>query len=233
MRSDEADTLAAVTAARAVDRVPGAADAGPRVLVLVENNSAPSDRRVWAESRSLVEAGYSVTIVCPTGRTKDTAPYESVDGVEIHRYRPREARRAPWGYAIEYGSAIRQMRKLVRRLVVVGGPFDVVHICNPPDILIWAVRSLRTSGAAIVFDHHDLVPELYTVRFGDGLLGLPSRLARLLEHGSCGPPTSSSRRTSRTSGSPSSGAENAPRRCSSCASRRTSSASARRPRTLP
>ena len=154
---------------------------GPRVLVLVENNSAPSDRRVWAESRSLVEAGYSVTIVCPTGRTKDTASYESVDGVEIHRYRPREARRAPWGYAIEYGSAIRQMRKIVRRLVVVGGPFDVVHICNPPDILIWAVRFLRTSGAAIVFDHHDLVPELYTVRFGDGLFGLPNRLARFFE----------------------------------------------------
>jgi glycosyltransferase involved in cell wall biosynthesis len=149
--------------------------------VLVENSSAPSDRRVWAEARSLVDAGYSVTIVCPTGHTKETASYESVDGVEIHRYRPREARRAPWGYAIEYGSAIRQMRKIVRRLAVVGGPFDVVHICNPPDILIWAVRVLRTSGAAIVFDHHDLVPELYTVRFGNGLFGLPNRLAEFFE----------------------------------------------------
>jgi glycosyltransferase involved in cell wall biosynthesis len=149
--------------------------------VLVENNSAPSDRRVWAESRSLSEAGYRVTIVCPAGRTKDTAPYQSVDGVEIHRYPPREARRAPWGYAIEYSTAIRQMRKIVQRLVAEGGPFDVIHICNPPDVLIWAVRSLRTSGAAIVFDHHDLVPELYAVRFGDNLFQIPSRLAKLLE----------------------------------------------------
>ena len=45
-------------------------------------------------------------------------------------------------------------------------PFDVVHACNPPDFLLLAARSLRRQGARFVFDHHDLVPELYRSRFG-------------------------------------------------------------------
>ncbi len=44
--------------------------------------------------------------------------------------------------------------------------FDVVHACNPPDTLLLAVRSLRRQGTRFVFDHHDLVPELYLSRFG-------------------------------------------------------------------
>jgi glycosyltransferase involved in cell wall biosynthesis len=152
-----------------------------RVLVLVENNSAPSDRRVWAESKTLASAGFEVTIVCPAGRSRDTSAQETVDGVEIHRYRPREARRAPWGYAIEYGNALWQMRRLVKRLVRDTGPFDVVHVCNPPDVLLWAARSLRTGGARIVFDHHDLVPELYAIRFGKSMFGIANRGAELAE----------------------------------------------------
>jgi len=46
--------------------------------------------------------------------------------------------------------------------------FDVVHACNPPDLLLLAARSLRRQGTRFIFDHHDLVPELYRSRFGRG-----------------------------------------------------------------
>ena len=45
-------------------------------------------------------------------------------------------------------------------------PFDAVHACNPPDLLLLSALSARRSGAAFVFDHHDLVPELFRSRFG-------------------------------------------------------------------
>ena len=49
--------------------------------------------------------------------------------------------------------------------------FDVVHACNPPDFLLLAALGLRRKGARFVFDHHDLVPELYRSKFGqDGPL---------------------------------------------------------------
>jgi hypothetical protein len=39
-----------------------------RVLFLVENLPSPFDRRVWQEATSLRDAGYLVSITCPTGR---------------------------------------------------------------------------------------------------------------------------------------------------------------------
>jgi glycosyltransferase involved in cell wall biosynthesis len=42
---------------------------------------------------------------------------------------------------------------------------DVVHACNPPDLLVIVALLLRPFGARFVFDHHDLVPELFMSRF--------------------------------------------------------------------
>jgi len=41
-----------------------------------------------------------------------------------------------------------------------------VHAASPPDFLLLAARGLRKRGAATIFDHHDLSPELYEVKFG-------------------------------------------------------------------
>ena len=126
--------------------------------------SVPADRRVWAEARALVSLGYHVTVVCPTGHNRDHSELETVDGVEIHRFRLREAGAGPWSYLGEYGSAIRSLRRLALRIDG-GQRVDVVHLCNPPDVLFLATRRLRRRGARTVFDHHDLVPELYEARF--------------------------------------------------------------------
>jgi glycosyltransferase involved in cell wall biosynthesis len=67
----------------------------------------------------------------------------------------------------EYGTALRKTRAIARRLARERA-FDVVHACNPPDLLLPAVRSLKRAGTAFLFDHHDLVPELYLSRFGRG-----------------------------------------------------------------
>jgi glycosyltransferase involved in cell wall biosynthesis len=135
------------------------------VLVLVENLSVPFDRRVWQECRSLTAAGYRVSVVCPRGRKRDREAFARIDGVDIHRYRLRAATGGPLGYALEYGSALWHTRRLARRIAR-SRRIDVVHACNPPDLLLPAVAFLRRQGAAFVFDHHDLVPELCESRFG-------------------------------------------------------------------
>jgi len=58
--------------------------------------------------------------------------------------------------------------------------FDVVHAANPPDILLLAAWPLRRRGTRLIFDHHDLVPELYLSRFGRGR-DLMYQLTRLAE----------------------------------------------------
>jgi len=136
------------------------ASAGSSVLILDENLSVPFDRRVWQEARSLARAGYEVTVICPRGDLTDREDYAEIESVRIHRFDLPEAEGGLRGYLREYGVALRRMTRLARRL----GRFDLVHACNPPDLLFliqWAMRP----RPRFIFDQHDLVPELYLSRF--------------------------------------------------------------------
>ncbi|MFE7935905.1 glycosyltransferase family 4 protein [Streptomyces griseoincarnatus] len=137
---------------------------GRRALILVENLSVPFDRRVWQECRTLRDVGWEVDVICPQGTKRDTEPEAVIDGVRIHRYPLRAATGGPAGYLKEYGAALWHTARLARKV----GPVDVVHACNPPDLLFLPALRLKRQGAAFVFDQHDLVPELYLSRFGRG-----------------------------------------------------------------
>ncbi len=45
--------------------------------------------------------------------------------------------------------------------------FDVVHACNPARPAVARRTAAASAGTRFIFDHHDLVPELYRTRFGD------------------------------------------------------------------
>jgi glycosyltransferase involved in cell wall biosynthesis len=135
-----------------------------RALILVENLSVPFDRRVWQECTTLRDAGWTVHVICPQGSKRDTEAEAEIDGVRIHRYPLRAATGGPAGYLREYGSALWHTLRLARKV----GPVDVVHACNPPDLLFLPALWLKRRGARFVFDQHDLVPELYLSRFGRG-----------------------------------------------------------------
>jgi glycosyltransferase involved in cell wall biosynthesis len=135
-----------------------------RVLILVENLPVPFDRRVWQESLALTAHGYEVVVVCPRGKSGDSEPHDTVEGVEIYRYPLKQATGGPLGYAREYATAVWRSLRLSLRL----GPFDVVHACNPPDLLFLVALPFKIRGARFVFDQHDLVPELYLSRFARG-----------------------------------------------------------------
>src|ERR1700754_2646440 len=134
------------------------------ILILVENLSVPADRRVWQESRALVDAGFEVTVICPTGAKHDREREAVIEGVRILRYPLRTATGGALGYLLEYAVALWHTLILaikVRR----EGRIDIVHACNPPDLLFLIALILRPGGARFVFDHHDLVPELFRSRY--------------------------------------------------------------------
>ncbi|TNC28622.1 glycosyltransferase family 4 protein [Amycolatopsis alkalitolerans] len=135
-----------------------------RALILVENLSVPFDRRVWQECTTLRDAGWEVHVICPQGTKRDTERETIIDGVRIHRYPLKAATGGPAGYLQEYGTALWHTFRIARRL----GRFDIVHACNPPDLLFLVALMLKRRGAKFVFDQHDLVPELYLSRFDRG-----------------------------------------------------------------
>ena len=135
-----------------------------KALILVENLSVPFDRRVWQESTTLRDAGWEVHVICPQGTKRDTEPEVVIDGVHIYRYPLKAATGGPAGYLQEYGSALWHTLRLARKV----GPVDVVHACNPPDLLYLVAKILKRQGAKFIFDQHDLCPELYLSRFDRG-----------------------------------------------------------------
>lgn len=136
----------------------------PRVLIIVQNLPLRVDRRVLLEARTLVAAGYDVSVICPQG-DGDKAR-QTIDGIAVYSYRPAPQARGLLGYLLEFVySWIRTaaLSVVVRR----ERGFDVIQACNPPDTY-WALALLwRLRGVRFVFDHHDLNPELFRSRFGE------------------------------------------------------------------
>ena len=141
------------------------AESRPRgVLILVENLPTPFDRRVWQEACALRDAGYVVSIICPTGRGCERR-FEEIDRIHIYRYNlPIEASGAA-GYAVEYSIALIWTFALAWRVLLTRG-FDVIHACNPPDLFFLIGGFFKLFGKKFLFDHHDLGPELYECKFG-------------------------------------------------------------------
>jgi glycosyltransferase involved in cell wall biosynthesis len=136
----------------------------PGVLIIVENLTMPLDRRVWQEARTLRDAGYTVSVVCPKGG-KYTAPYELLEGIHVFRHPlPFEADGA-LGYAVEYSWSLAwEFALSVKAYCKVG--FDVVQACNPPDLLFLIAGFWKyLFGKPFIFDHHDINPELFEAKF--------------------------------------------------------------------
>lgn len=153
------------TTASAGDDSGAAVTRGRRVLILVENLPSPFDRRVWQEATTLAAHGYGVSIVCPTGKGCE-ATYEEIDGIHIYRYTLHTEGEGALGYLVEYSAALWHTFRLAWRVRKTHG-FDVIHACNPPDLLfLVALFFKRAFGTRFLFDHHDINPELYEAKFG-------------------------------------------------------------------
>jgi glycosyltransferase involved in cell wall biosynthesis len=134
-----------------------------RVLIIVENLPLPFDRRVWNEATTLHAAGYEVSIICPKGRGYEQS-YELLEGIHIYRHPlPFEAS-GGLGYLLEYATALFWEMLLAVRVASTRG-FDVIHACNPPDLIFLVALPFKLFGKRFIFDHHDINPELYEAKF--------------------------------------------------------------------
>src|SRR5690348_5790111 len=135
-----------------------------RVLMLVENLPVPADRRVWNEARTLCDAGYQVSIICPKGSGRYEESYICIDNIAIYRYRLPETANKYMAYLTEYGVAL-LMTFLLSFKVFFRRGFDVIHAANPPDLFFLVGLFYRVFGKKYIFDQHDLAPEMFKVKF--------------------------------------------------------------------
>ncbi|HKW34946.1 MAG TPA: glycosyltransferase family 4 protein [Candidatus Acidoferrum sp.] len=135
-----------------------------RVLIIVENQAVPFDRRVWREACSLRESGYEVTVLCP--RRKGSAKgYEVLEGIRVYRHPSPAEGRTAGGYLWEYSCAL-FWEFWYTSWVYLRHGFDVIQGCNPPDDVFLVALPFKVFGVKYIFDHHDANPELYVSKYG-------------------------------------------------------------------
>jgi glycosyltransferase involved in cell wall biosynthesis len=162
------------TRSRIRDGIPSSQPGG-RVLIIVQNLPVPFDRRTWLECQALMSAGYDVVVICPKGRGDPSR--QIIDGVVLYKYRQYVPGGAKVGFAAEYAYSFLATAWLALKARR-SGPFTVIQACNPPDIFWPIALAFRAiDRTRFVYDHHDLVPELYETRFPGG----PKLLYRLLQ----------------------------------------------------
>ena len=136
---------------------------GKHILIVVENLPVPFDRRVWQEANTLSENGAKVSIICPKMKGY-TEKYEVINDIEIYRHPlPFEASGA-LGYLLEYSTSIFWEWWLSLKIYS-KKRFQVIHGCNPPDLIFIVAWCYKLFGVKYVFDHHDINPELFIAKY--------------------------------------------------------------------
>jgi glycosyltransferase involved in cell wall biosynthesis len=148
-----------------------------RVLFLIEDGSFLYDNRVRREALCLSRAGADVRVICPNAG--DEPFYSEHEGIGIYRYRKPAFGAGLLGHIFEYVVSLTAHTFITLGIALRHG-INVIHAANPPDLLWLVALPYRLFGVRYVFDHHDLVPELFRERFGEDRRLLLS-VARFME----------------------------------------------------
>lgn len=139
--------------------LPLSTDLGQRRAAVLLYSRYPSDSRPRRAAEALAAAGAEVELICLQEDTP--APrHERIAGVGVTRVPLRQRRGGKLAYVLQYGLFfawscwLLSARGLTRR-------FDVVHVHNMPDFLVWAAWLPKLRGARVILDLHDPMPELF------------------------------------------------------------------------
>ena len=121
------------------------------------------DARVRRYAELLAADGHEVEVIClREGNEAKTANHQ---GVLIHRIGLARIRGGRLSYVFEYLSAFVRFFAKLNRLSLGGRRFDILHIHNMPDFLVFCAIFQKMFGAKVVLDVHDLMSEVYQSKY--------------------------------------------------------------------
>ena len=144
--------------------LPLAARNSRRKVCMLAYTVYEGDNRVRRYAETLASRGDQVDVV---GLRPGAGPLgsERIRGVSSFAIQTRERNeRHKWDYAWRVfrflvGSSIFLTRRHYRK------QYDVIHVHNMPDVLVFSAWYPKCTGAKLILDVHDLVPELFASKF--------------------------------------------------------------------
>lgn len=141
------------------------------------------ETRVERQAMALLSHGIEVDLIC-LQRPGEPA-IANIDGVQVYRLPVRRHKNKGIGvqmleYLIFFSLAFIRLTVLQRKR-----RYDIVQVHNLPDFLVFVALIPKWSGAKVILDMHDLMPEFYSERFERPMNSLPLRFVRWQEWISC------------------------------------------------
>jgi glycosyltransferase involved in cell wall biosynthesis/peptidoglycan/xylan/chitin deacetylase (PgdA/CDA1 family) len=158
---------------------PEARNSRKKICMLV-HNSYETDNRVRRYAEALAKRGDHVDVIALAGGTVPLGA-EEICGATVYRVQHRiRNERGKWTYAWRllrflFVSSIFLTRRHQRIR------YDVVHVHNIPDFLVFAAWYPKFTGSKIILDIHDIVPELFANKFDAEPGGLYTGFLKFIE----------------------------------------------------
>jgi glycosyltransferase involved in cell wall biosynthesis len=156
----------------------------PKRVAMVSHSVYTSDNRVRRYAESLAARGDRVDVFA-LRRDRDASSQETIEGVRLFRIQDRAVKGER--------SKLAYLWPLLRFLLVASTrlsrrhlqhPYDVVHVHNIPDFLVFAAWYPKVTGVPVILDIHDVVPEFFASKFHVASAGTTRRLLMWMERAS-------------------------------------------------
>lgn len=140
------------------------------------------DNRVRRYAETLVKRGDNVDAICL--QQPGSAPFAKVAGVNVYKIQGRKINEK---FKIEY--LLKLLLFLVKSAYYVTKlhfkkRYDVIHVHSVPDFEVFAALIPKLTGAKVILDIHDIVPELFASKFKTTKKSILFKLLLLVEKAS-------------------------------------------------
>jgi glycosyltransferase involved in cell wall biosynthesis len=135
-----------------------------RKACMIVHSYYPADPRVRRETEALLANGWAVDVICL--RNHGQPAKELCGGATVYRLPVRRHRGSGLAvYLLEY-LVFFVLASIKVTLLHLRRRYNVVQAHNMPDFLAFTALLPKLMGARVVLDIHDVVPELYMIKFG-------------------------------------------------------------------
>ena len=122
------------------------------------------DFRVRRYADALMSAGYDVDVFAL--RRRGQKKRESLNGVNIYHLQEREYNEKGLRSFLFRMITFCLRVLFITSLKYLKSRYQIIHVHNPPDFLIFSVFLPKLLGAKVIFDMHENLPEFYCAKFG-------------------------------------------------------------------
>lgn len=150
-------------------------------ICMVVHKNYYQDPRVRRYVESLVKTAAMVDVVCLS--ENDYSINETPGGIRVYSIPVRHADSSRTRYVLEY---IYAFFLFLARLsfLQIRNHYQVIHVHNMPDFLIFSALLPKIMGARLILDIHDPMPEVFISKYGDqpskwmlGLISLQEKIS--------------------------------------------------------